>query len=254
MVGAKERFAERSLCNGRGQGRGETKQALWVPLGSCTLAPPVMADPSNPYRPPAEALESPARKPVGYMPLGSRTTIVSFFLLASVVLDVLSNAGRVVGIQGTVRMATLSAVVGMAAAVGYCVWIHRAARNLRALGRERLVFTPGWCIGWFFVPIANLYKPYRAVAELWQASDPDLGSDRDSWGTASLPSVLGPWWGFWILSNAVGNAAARLPVLLQGVMGPVSCLLTGVAAVLCVVVMRGIDERQRGLAARGAGR
>jgi hypothetical protein len=30
--------------------------------------------------------------------------------------------------------------------------------------------TPGWAIGWFFVPVANLFKPYQAMKETWIAS------------------------------------------------------------------------------------
>jgi len=36
-------------------------------------------------------------------------------------------------------------------------------------------YTPGWSVGWFFVPLYNFYKPYRAITELYLASDPDGG-------------------------------------------------------------------------------
>ena len=41
--------------------------------------------------------------------------------------------------------------------------LSRANRNARALGASGMEFSPGWCIGWFFVPIMTLYKPYKAV-------------------------------------------------------------------------------------------
>ena len=64
-------------------------------------------------------------------------------------------------------------VLNLLAAVAFCVWIHRAASNLPALGRYGMKFTPGWCVGWFFIPFANLVKPFQAVKELWRASHPN---------------------------------------------------------------------------------
>lgn len=40
------------------------------------------------------------------------------------------------------------------------LWIYRAHDNLRAAGVTDLEFTPGSSIGWFFVPIMNLFKPF----------------------------------------------------------------------------------------------
>ena len=64
-------------------------------------------------------------------------------------------------------------------AIAWCVWQHRAHANLWAFARSGLRFTPGWAVGWWFVPIASLWKPFEAVRELWKASDP--GSDPLSW-------------------------------------------------------------------------
>jgi hypothetical protein len=52
----------------------------------------------------------------------------------------------------------------------FLVWIHRANRNARALGAEGMQFTPGWSVGWFFVPIMSLWKPFQVMREIWQAS------------------------------------------------------------------------------------
>lgn len=39
-------------------------------------------------------------------------------------------------------------------------WIYRANYNSRQLGATGMVFTPGWSIYWYFIPIASLWKPY----------------------------------------------------------------------------------------------
>ena len=66
-------------------------------------------------------------------------------------------------------------------------------------------FTPGWSIGWYFIPIFTLWKPYQAMKEIWKASH-----EPNDWGNASTSSILGWWWFFWIVTNAIGNVSFRL--------------------------------------------
>src|SRR4051794_15028358 len=79
--------------------------------------------------------------------------------------------------------------------VVFCLFMARANRNARSFGCSPLRFTPRWSAGVLFVPIWNLYKPYRAVAELWQASEsrPDV-----PWQTAPTPALLHLWWAAWL--------------------------------------------------------
>jgi hypothetical protein len=88
--------------------------------------------------------------------------------------------------------------------VVFCVWIHRAAVNVRALGAEGLVFTPGWCVRWYFVPIANLWKPFQAMREIWKGSKNPSG-----WRTEATNPLLGWWWAGWIISNVLDQAYFR---------------------------------------------
>jgi hypothetical protein len=86
----------------------------------------------------------------------------------------------------------------------FLMWIHRANRNVRALGAEGMKFTPGWSVGWYFIPIASLWKPYQAMKEIWQAShNPKL------WTTQELKPIVNVWWTLWLLSNILGNASLR---------------------------------------------
>lgn len=151
-------------------------------------------------------------------------------------------------------------VVYLVTAIIYCVWLHGANRNARALGAMGLSFTPGWSVGWFFVPIANLWKPYQGVKELYQASDPD--ADYGSWLASPVPGTLPAWWGLWIVGNILSQVEFRMSVSgdlgLQGA-APWMSLLTvplGIAAALLAIkVVRQIHERQEEKAARlGAAR
>jgi hypothetical protein len=84
-------------------------------------------------------------------------------------------------------------------------WIYRANYNARQLGATEMTFTPGWSIGWYFIPIANLWKPYQAMKEIWKAS-----SDPQNWKTQSVSAMLPWWWFFWIVSGIFDNASFRL--------------------------------------------
>ena len=103
-------------------------------------------------------------------------------------------------------------VVGIAQFVTFIVsgililrWIHRVNWNARALGAQNLQFTPGWAIGWYFVPVMNLWKPYQAMKEIWRAS-----VDPANWHAAAAPALIGFWWFFWIVSSVLGNVSFRL--------------------------------------------
>jgi hypothetical protein len=84
-------------------------------------------------------------------------------------------------------------------------WIHRINWNARALGAENMQFTPGWSIGWYFVPIANFWKPYQAMKEIWKAS-----ANPKEWESQAVPGTLGLWWTLWIVYSMLGNASFRM--------------------------------------------
>jgi hypothetical protein len=79
-------------------------------------------------------------------------------------------------------------------------WIVRAHRNLPALGAENLDIRPGWALGYFFVPIANLWKPYTAMRTLWQASH-----HAPRWDLEDAPWWLVAWWVLWLVSAVLGR-------------------------------------------------
>jgi hypothetical protein len=83
-------------------------------------------------------------------------------------------------------------------------WIYRANYNARQLGASGMKFTPGWSVGWYFIPIFTLWKPYQAMKEIWKASHAP-----NDWTNAATSSILGWWWFFWIVSNVIANASFR---------------------------------------------
>lgn len=129
----------------------------------------------------------------------------------------------------------------IACVIGVSMWIHRAHANLFAAGFEGLEFTPGWSVGWFFVPVAFLFKPFQAMRELWNTSH--LQEDGFS---APAPRTLSAWWGFWIVGNIVANLAMRLGGVSEA-MGPldlVSYALHIVAAWFLIRIVADVTEAQ----------
>lgn len=101
-------------------------------------------------------------------------------------------------------------VVYLTTVVLFLRWIHRAHRNLPALGARNLRFSSGWAVGYWFIPIISLFRPYQVIKEISKASDPSIDSaDASSWQNAAPSPVIGWWWAFWLISNFVGQASFR---------------------------------------------
>jgi len=83
-------------------------------------------------------------------------------------------------------------------------WIYRASVNAHTVADD-LTVSPGWAVGWYFIPIANLWKPFQAMKETWLASH--FGAN---WSGGEASDLLNWWWGLWILSSLLGNASWRL--------------------------------------------
>jgi len=83
-------------------------------------------------------------------------------------------------------------------------WIFLANKNVRALGAEDLTFTPGWAVGYLFIPILCLWKPYQAMKELWRASQ-----NPHSWKKTPAASILPLWWTCWIVHNLLERVCAN---------------------------------------------
>lgn len=105
---------------------------------------------------------------------------------------------------------------GVAAIVIFLVWFYRVNKNLRRLGNDNLEFTPGWAVGWFFIPFANLVRPFQVMREVWEGSDPDRLPTEEyssnpliSYSSGASGLVIA-WWALFLLSNLVGNITSLL--------------------------------------------
>jgi len=84
-------------------------------------------------------------------------------------------------------------------------WIYRVSLNAHSMAAD-MKTTPAWGVGWFFVPVASLWKPYQGVRETWQVS----AAGGPGWQTQAVPPLLIWWWLAWVVANMLGNIAFRL--------------------------------------------
>jgi len=135
----------------------------------------------------------------------------------------------------------------------FLIWLFRIYKNLDSLNSGYREFTPGWAVGWWFIPFANLVKPFQVIREAWCESDPNAegGPSFLSSSSHSAPTYIGLWWGLWIASNIFSNIAGRfadpasLPdVAAIGVLFALAGWLSVAAGVLCIKLVRDITTRQ----------
>ncbi|MDP9258382.1 MAG: DUF4328 domain-containing protein [Actinomycetota bacterium] len=170
-------------------------------------------------------MQSTATSPSWYRPIRSLATAITFLLGAQAVVLVarvfayldrirlLHHVARrefVANEQAkladshlvVVALAELWVFVFIANVVVWLVWQHRAQANAQHLTTKKLTFSPGWAVGWWFVPFANLVQPFRAVCELWQASGGAGHSEESTWPALAL------WWIAWLGFELLGSGAA----------------------------------------------
>jgi hypothetical protein len=104
--------------------------------------------------------------------------------------------------QGLIGILYLAVVV--ATGFTFLKWIYRANLNCRGFGASDMEFTPGWSIGYYFIPIMNLFRPFQVMKEIWNVS-----RDPVNWKAHRSSPLLGWWWALWILSGALGQICFR---------------------------------------------
>ncbi len=233
--------------------------SAWVPTGAA--GPAALA---------ARAPVKDARPLVPWVIGGLMLSIVTKVILlvaAAGRLDIVNralNGGGVSESEATssddfVRLAAfLEIAVIVVTAVVFLMWLHRVVANNHALGLRRLRFSPGWAVGWWFVPFANLVRPYQVMVENWKATDlsaPESESYQPPSGPT--PALVVAWW----FSLLAGYVLGRIVNAFQSGDGLqqlhdatitviIATVVTLIAAVLCALVVWQLTARQEALVAK----
>lgn len=151
-------------------------------------------------------------------------------------------------IIGLVAIAEI--VVRLACIVIFLVWLYRVFGNLPLIGARNLEFSPGWAIGWWFVPFLNLVKPYQVVKELYVESK--IAKDISTGESSSDSSEnVGLWWATFIVagivlrvSDAMFDGTNDQPSQYFPVAYLVGHIIFAVAAWFAIVIVRNVNQWQ----------
>jgi hypothetical protein len=167
------------------------------------------------------------------------TVLLAAVAAASLVAGVAASLSRVV--WGSVELGEL--LLQLLIVPVFLVWFYRARKNADGRGQDQR-YGPGWAIGAWVIPVANLWFPYQVMADIWRAN---LPAERRA-NRARLP---GFWWGCWIAGDIfalIALASARTAPGLHSVAYILVALSVAAAAILLIVIVRAIT---RGPVGRG---
>lgn len=187
----------------------------------------------NPYASPAIVNTAPARKTSSgrFVPYESGHTRAVVVLLAGVVwiafnlgniassamqyrlleemdrpdnlvteADIIANDAR----QHMVVLGVIAA--GLVALISYFMWLHRGFRNLGALGAKSVEQTPGWAVGYYFIPFLSFFKPFFGMSELVRGSDPEGLGFHNGMGIRGR-GIVGVWWTAAVIHMLAGRVS-----------------------------------------------
>ncbi|MFI5980384.1 DUF4328 domain-containing protein [Streptomyces sp. NPDC051555] len=89
----------------------------------------------------------------------------------------------------------------------FLVWFHRVRVNAGVFAPEGFGRGKRWAVGCWFIPIANLWLPFKTATEIWGASA--QAAPDGSWRRVSYGPVVA-WWATWAGSAVLVFVANRL--------------------------------------------
>ena len=132
----------------------------------------------------------------------------------------------------------LTLLLNLVSAVYWLMWTYRAYDNLRRVGSKQTDMTPGWVVGWWFVPFANLWMPYKIMREISARSE--LGNDY-ALENGTLSGIV-EWWFLFIVSSVLDRISARTDNVSLEI---ISAALDVAYIFYAIKVVRGVSELQQ---------
>ncbi|MFG2822190.1 DUF4328 domain-containing protein [Kitasatospora sp. NPDC048365] len=175
------------------------------------------------------------------VPVGEKPVVDpgSAAVAAQAVIAAYTVAQLAVGLAGGTRAGFFAAYVpvGLVLMVGSAVlflrWFSRCRHNAQAFDPAGHRFGPGLAVGGWFIPLANLWIPYRVTLDIWRASGPRGGE----W-------LLNAWWVAW-LAKTLGAAVLMQTQAHPNGYSAFDRIAGVVAGVLAVLMIRTLTARQR---------
>jgi hypothetical protein len=216
----------------------------WQPVATAGWQP--VATPGPPWRGPYASADARATAAVTLVGLAAGASVLFFFggalgLLALIIAPGSPLALTAGFLQLVAELGFVSGAIG--AAISVPMWMHRAYRNLPALGATDLRWSPAWAASAWFLPAGNLFIPYLIGRELWTRA-----------GGQPVPAspMLPPWWAaclvafvLLVLSNLLGLG----DVVIGSLLGLLDDIAIVAAGALMILIIRSVTRRQEDRAA-----
>ena len=84
-------------------------------------------------------------------------------------------------------------------------WFFVSTKINHLLGIKELNISPGWSVGWYFIPFANLVMPYRSLKETFKAS-----FNSEEWQNNRVPYDFPIWWATYLIGNVISYFSIRM--------------------------------------------
>jgi len=117
---------------------------------------------------------------------------------------------------------------------------YRAQKNLFTINSPFAKMSPGWTVGWYFIPIAAIWQPFMGMSQIYRGSYAAVGE--------KVPegSPLPIWWGAWLLMNVPDwfRTAWAASAMMQYALLIASIALSMTAAIFLMRILADVAEKQ----------
>lgn len=135
--------------------------------------------------------------------------------------------------------------------VTFLLWFRRGYFNLHERV-EGINYTEGWAVGAWFIPFLNLLRPLQIMKEMYIESDALIPDENKNYQINNKLSIVGWWWGFWIVNNVVSNLQLRLTMnattiedhIFTTSLGMISSAIGIPLAILAAIVIRDYSKME----------
>nr|WP_299382441.1 DUF4328 domain-containing protein [Allomuricauda sp.] len=150
-------------------------------------------------------------------------------------------------------MGTLMLIAYIISVVTFIRWFRRAYFNLHSR-TEKPLYDEGWAAGSWFVPILNLYRPYKIMEELDDRTT-YLIQQRTGEEIKHSRAIIGTWWALWIIGGIVGKYVAKSGLkaeTLEELMSSTQADMFGILfdvplSLFAILVIRAISKKEQQL-------
>jgi hypothetical protein len=215
---------------------------------SATPQPPSDVWPPSPYSyVPQPAMDEMTAATIGsYRSPIPLSRVLTGLLASTVVLDAVLFVASVTAASQllSVLLVILIAVLFLVTLVPFYMWTYRLYSNLKSFNTNGLSTTPGWSVGFFFMPVLGIYKPHEIFQEIWRASGVGRLNLLDPWAwkSGSGSPMITLWWAS-VIATDVAMRIASYSIFANGWLVAVS-LVSAANALLEMSLVTTLSQRQ----------